>query len=170
MPLEELEARRQEPKKGPGRPPKPKAPTLETGLELLARGLFALPAILGQGEHWYLTEGESRQIGIQANAAVTSLPSRKVEALTKVVNQWAPWLGLATTLAVCLIARVQHTRMLYVQTAARGPRAPGPAADGAPPSGGNVPGNGAATGTGAAKNRVADVLRESEGPGFEGHS
>src|SRR6266576_1394032 len=28
-------------KRGPGRPPKPKAPTLQTGLELLARGIFA---------------------------------------------------------------------------------------------------------------------------------
>jgi len=133
----------------------------------LARGIFAIPGVLGQGDHWYLDEKESAQIADQANAALTSLPVKKVEQLTKIVNVWAPWIGLAVTLAVCFIARIQYTRSLYASRAP-GVRAPDRAQDPAPTDSRGVPGNGAAPGTGAAKNRVADFLRESEGPGSEG--
>jgi hypothetical protein len=133
----------------------------------LARGLFAIPGVLGQGDHWYLDEKESAQIADQANAALISLPVKKVEALTKIVNVWAPWIGLTVTLAVCLIARIQYTRTLYA-TRAPGVRTPDRPANAPPAGGADVPGNGAAPGTGAAKNRVADFLRESEGPGPAG--
>lgn len=154
-------------KRGPGRPPKPKPATLQTGLELLARGIFALPAVLGQGDHWYLDERESAQIADQANAALSSMPVKRIEALTKIVNVWAPWIGLAVTLAVCFIARIQVTRQLYAHRAP-GPRTTDRAAERAAASSADVPGNGAAPGAGATKNRVADFLRESEGPGPEG--
>ena len=162
MPFESLH----QGKRGPGRPPKPKAATLQTGLELLARGLFAIPGVLGQGDHWYLDEKESAQIADQANAALTSLPVKQVEKLTKIVNVWAPWIGLTVTLAVCLIARIQYTRTLYASRAP-GVRSPDRPTDSPAAYRSDVPGNGAAPGAGAAKNRVADFLRESEGPGPE---
>lgn len=171
IPFEQLHTKNAKESRGPGRPPKPKPASLTTGLELCARGLFALPALLGQGDHWYLTEPESKAIAEQANAALTSLPVKRLEQLTKLSSIWAPWIGLTVTLGVCAISRIQYTQTLrgnHVRTRAPGVRAPDAPSHGAATDGGAPAGNGAAPGAGAAKNRVADYLRESEGPGSAG--
>jgi hypothetical protein len=97
---------------GPRPPPKVKAPTIRTAFEMFFKAVYACPALAGWGEHWYLTDMEAAALGEQAEASLSALPSKKAEAISRIVASYAPLVGLIGTAWVITQARVVETRRM----------------------------------------------------------
>lgn len=102
----------------------PRESSVAEAIGLLAYGVYALPALAGYGEHWYLSEKEQQQIGSQGEAAIASLPESQAAKVATLIKKYAPIAGLSSTLIVCSYRRVQETRRLMeaarVQSEAEG--------------------------------------------------
>jgi hypothetical protein len=136
---------------------------LRTGIELLAKALYQIPALLGQGEWWVLSDEEARTISTQGEAALSSMDSKRLDKATKFFNSFAPWVALVVTVITVTYIRVQITSMAYAK--ARGLRGstPGTGSENPAATGnGGVPGGGAAAGTGPTRDRVAERLGGTE--------
>lgn len=104
-------------------------------------GLYAVPALLGRGEHWYLDDAEAREIATATADTLLSLPEAKVKEVLELAKQWGPVLGLLAVLIAATAPRVMATLRLK---GARdgiahpaGSSGPAPAATYAVPGGGN---------------------------------
>lgn len=162
--LDQLRGRKQEAKaekQQQVQQPKPqpvKVPSLRTGIELLAKAVYSVPALAQQGDWWYLSNEEAKTIGEQGEAALSTLESKRLQAATKFFNSVAPWVALVITVISVTYIRVQMTGAAYAKARSLGSPS-GPANQNSGPAGnGGVSGSGAAAGAGAAKDRIAERL------------
>jgi hypothetical protein len=100
------------PKEGKKKAAPPKESSVAEAIGLLAYGVYALPALAGYGEHWYLSQREQADIGVQGEAAIASLPDSQAAKVATLIKKYAPIAGLSSTLIVCTYRRVAETRRI----------------------------------------------------------
>ena len=129
---------------------------------MLLKATYAVPALAGYGDHWYLTEDEAKALSEQAEASIGALPASKLAAISRIVATWAPVAGFVVTTIIVTKVRVDETRRL--NAAARSDKG---GSGGQPPeaSVSSPAGNGAGTGKapGTVTGRRAELFREREG-------
>lgn len=72
-------------------------------------GLYALPALMGFGEHWYLSTSEEKEIGRQGAAFLRSFPELKAKRAVELISRWGPGIGFAAGVAVLAGTRIAQT-------------------------------------------------------------
>ena len=78
---------------------------ISVGLNALY-GTFALTL---QESHWYLSDNESLALATQAHQALETLPGEIYEQLTKHIEKFIPWVGLAITASAITAPRIKQS-------------------------------------------------------------
>jgi hypothetical protein len=99
---------------------------------MLAAGssaLFTSVALLTKHDHWQLEAAESKALAEALNDAINTLPTKYYAAITKVIEQWIPWVNLAFCVGAIVVPRIEESTK-RIEASHYRPREAGNARDG----------------------------------------
>lgn len=115
VPIESLGSGRDRSKKAGtvGAQPAAMQQPIRRAIETICAGVFAMPALMGYGPHWYLSPQERKQLGEDGEAALGSMPQKQVKQFTDFINRYAPGANFAISVGVMGWVRLTESQRLY---------------------------------------------------------
>jgi hypothetical protein len=83
--------------------------TMVIMLATMANAIFASVSIITRQDHWNLEPQESNEFAIALNDALSTLPTKAYEAISKLIESYAPWLQLCFVTYAIVMPRIKES-------------------------------------------------------------